>query len=76
MEDTKAGAADKDEFQDDERPETLDCNSEHEESVASEEADEPRNGDAQPTVEFTTKQVISFSIAKNGMKDILSLFIK
>ncbi|XP_074673251.1 protocadherin Fat 4-like isoform X1 [Strix aluco] len=36
--------------------ETLDYNSEQKENVASEQAAEPRNGDAQPTPEFTTKQ--------------------
>ncbi|XP_075004052.1 protocadherin Fat 4-like [Calonectris borealis] len=59
MEDTKARDADKDVIQADEKCnylETLllDCNSEHEENVASEKAAEPRNVDA--TAEFTTKQ--------------------
>ena len=79
LEDTKGGDADKNVLQTNEKCnylETLDCNSEHEENVASEKAAEPRNVDAQPTAEFTTKQVISFSIAKNGVKDILSLLIK
>ncbi|XP_010573137.1 PREDICTED: protocadherin Fat 4-like [Haliaeetus leucocephalus] len=72
VEDTKGGAADKDEFQDDESPETLDCNSEHEESVASEEAAEPRNEDAQPTAEFTTKQDCFLT----DTKDELALSLK
>lgn len=81
MEEADGGGAGKDVIQADEKCrylETLllDCNSEHEENVASEKAAEPRYVDAQPTAEFTTKQVISFSIAKNGAKDILSSLIK
>jgi len=81
MEDTKGSDTDKDVIQADEKCnylETLlvDCNSELEENVASEKATEPRKADAQPTAEFTTKQVISFSIAQNGAKDILSLCTK
>ncbi|XP_075606136.1 protocadherin Fat 4 [Balearica regulorum gibbericeps] len=58
MEDTKGGDAD-DVLQADEKwnyLETLDCNSEHKENVASEKAAEPRNVDALPTAEFATKQ--------------------
>lgn len=56
--------------------ETLDCNSKHEEDAASEKAAEPQNVDVQPTAEFTPKQVISFPMATNVVKDILSLLIK
>lgn len=54
----------------------LDYKGEREQNGAPEKAAESRNGEAQPTVGFTTKQVTTFLIAKHGVKGVLLLFIK
>lgn len=81
MGDTKGGDAGKGVIEADEQCRYLDTllldyDSEREENAASRKAAEPTNVGALPAAEFPTKQVISFSIAKNGAEDILLLFIK
>lgn len=81
LEGTRGDDAEKDEIQAPEKDNYLDTvlldyKSESEQNGAPEKAAESRNVEAQPTVGFTTKQVMSFLIAKHGVKSISLLFIK